>query len=744
MKNLYFVKELVRLIPLLAALCGYSQSKGDLAFTAINADGNDDFAIVLLNTIPANTVVYFTDASWDNATTSFVESGNDGYLQWDSGNEELPPGTVISFNDINNSSLTSFGVSLGSIVTSNAISLVATGETLLAYLGTNKDNPTTFLTGIKNASLVTNELLGTGLTAGVDFLELNPFTSPDGGEYTGSRTNQSNYADYLSLLTDKSNWTINNSNGELFLDFSKEAFCLIGSASTWTGNTSSVWELADNWSNGIPNLNSEVSISKVSNLPVVTSNAFAGNIILNSGASISIDGSLKTKGLLTAKSGSSVLVLGTLNSSLNYIRELESTNWYLIASPLKNQKLEDFIHKNSFSSGTSTNIGLAPYINEDASWNYQNLNSNGTLDFGKGYSVKLNDSGSLTFSGEFQNTDVSIPLTVGTANGFNLIGNPYSSFLPANSSANGSLNILSVNADQLSEQTLWFWDQKNNGYTAVNQASEGKYISPTQGFFVKSKTEGGLFSFTKAMQSHQFTELFLKNDSDRAAVFLSVTNGDTSKTTAFYFLDGATTDFDNGYDSSSFKGTESSFELTSRLMRHPEGTDLSIQTLPKDTDANLVIPIGLKSGAATLTFTGSSKNLPEDISVYLEDRELAVFYKLENTSPGYTITTDTAITGAGRFFLHTKNNSVLSTSSYTAESFSMYLKDKSTLVIEGLSQDPALVELSNILGATILKKQFRAAYKIQIQLPLSVHKGLYLVSIKVGLHTYTKKIYINR
>lgn len=35
MKNLYFVKELVRLIPLLAALCGYSQSKGDLAFTAI-------------------------------------------------------------------------------------------------------------------------------------------------------------------------------------------------------------------------------------------------------------------------------------------------------------------------------------------------------------------------------------------------------------------------------------------------------------------------------------------------------------------------------------------------------------------------------------------------------------------------------------------------------------------------------------------------------------------------------------
>ena len=744
MKNLYFVKELVRLIPLLAVLCGYSQSKGDLAFTAINVDGNDDFAIVLLTTIPGNTVVYFTDASWDSATSSFVESGNDGYLQWDSGNEELPPGTVISFNDINNSSLTSFGVSLGSISTSNAISLVATGETLFAYLGTNKDSPTTFLTGIKNASLVTNELLGTGLTVGVDFLELNPFTSPDGGEYSGSRSNQTNYTDYLPLLTNKSNWTINNSNGELFLDFSKEAFCLSNSATTWTGNTSSVWELADNWSNGIPTLNAMVNIPKVSNLPVVTSSALAGNIVLEPGASLSIDGTLKSKGLLTAKSGSSIWVSGTLNSSLTYTRELESANWYLIASPLKNQKLEDLIHKNSFAAGTNTNIGFAPYNNEDASWIYQNPNASGTLESGKGYSVKLDHAGPIVFSGEYQNTDLSFPLTVGTANSFNLIGNPYASFLPANSSANGSLNLLSANADQLSEQTLWFWDQKTNGYTAVNQASESKYISPTQGFFVKSKIGGGNFNFTKAMQSHQLTELFLKNGSDKAAVFLNVSNGDTSKTTVFYFLDSATTDFENGYDSTSFKGTESSFELTSRLMRHPEGTDLSIQSLPKDSDANLIIPIGLKSEAATLTFTGSSKNLPEDISVYLEDRELAVFYKLENTSPGYTITTDTAISGAGRFFLHTKNNSVLSTSAYKAESFSMYLKDKNTLVIEGLSQGSAFIELSNILGAKILKKEFRAAAKIQIQLPLSVHEGLYLVSIKVGLNTYTKKIYINR
>ncbi|GGG89921.1 hypothetical protein GCM10011416_03080 [Polaribacter pacificus] len=744
MKQLYFVKELVRLIPLLAALCSYSQSKGDIAFTAINVDGNDDFAIVLLSTFPANSILYFTDATWDNATLAFNEVGNDGFLEWNTGAEELPAGTIISFNNINNINADNFSVSAGTISSNNSISLVASGETIFAYTGTNKDSPTTFISGIKNASLQSNELLGTGLIAGQNFLELNPFVSPDGGEYTGSRSNQSDYASYLTLLVNKENWTINNSNGELFLDFSKEAFCISTIATSWTGSTNNQWNLSSNWSNGIPTKDADVTIPKTAILPLISTSATAGNISLEPGANITVSGLLSVKGRLLAQSGSTIMGSGTLNANFIYTRQLESDNWYLVASPFKDQTIEDLIHKNSFAAGTDTNIGLAHYENKDASWSYYNAKTVGKLLPAKGYAVKLTSAGNLKYSGSLETNDVAISLKDGTTNAYNLIGNPYTAFIPANTNTNVAENILTVNSDQLSEQTLWFWDQKSNAYITINQASLGKYIAPVQGFFVKTKTGGGILNFTKAMQQYQQTEVFYKSNEEPVWIQVKVANGDKSKTTEIFFIENTTTGFDNGYDSSSFKGVLSDFELYTRLVQDSNSTDLSIQSLPTDNYKNLVIPIGLKTEAASINFTAKSAQLPEDLIIYLEDRELGVFTKLSNDETGYTVTLSNPLDGIGRFYLHIKSSNVLSTVTIDRKYLRSYQKDKNTLRLEGFSANDISITLSNILGKRILRQRFSKSEYIEIDLPKHLNQGLYLISIQMGRNQYSKKIYINR
>lgn len=56
-----------------------AQSPGDIAFIAFNADGNDDFAVVVLADLAANSTIYITDNESDGA--GGITSG-EGTLTW--------------------------------------------------------------------------------------------------------------------------------------------------------------------------------------------------------------------------------------------------------------------------------------------------------------------------------------------------------------------------------------------------------------------------------------------------------------------------------------------------------------------------------------------------------------------------------------------------------------------------------------------------------------------------------------
>jgi len=52
----------------------YAQATGDISFIGFNADTDDDFAIVVLNDLPANTTIYFRDGEWNGTGPAFSSS----------------------------------------------------------------------------------------------------------------------------------------------------------------------------------------------------------------------------------------------------------------------------------------------------------------------------------------------------------------------------------------------------------------------------------------------------------------------------------------------------------------------------------------------------------------------------------------------------------------------------------------------------------------------------------------------
>ncbi len=203
-------------------------SAGDISFTAMNADGDDDFAIVALADIPANVIFYFTDNE-PNADGSGFADFNEGTLEWATGGAVISAGTIVVFTDTDSGTNPLFGASVGTLSVPSfdaGMNLSSSGDALYTVEGSPEfDGITTWLAGIQNeANNQGANFTATGLTVGTTFINYYTTGSPDGGYYSGDRNTQSSFSDYLPLLGDNSNWTIESSNGENILPISTSAF----------------------------------------------------------------------------------------------------------------------------------------------------------------------------------------------------------------------------------------------------------------------------------------------------------------------------------------------------------------------------------------------------------------------------------------------------------------------------------------------------------------------------------------
>ncbi|WP_159949711.1 T9SS type A sorting domain-containing protein [Polaribacter septentrionalilitoris] len=751
-------------------------SKGDIAFVGFDTDAADGFAIAALADIPANTTIYFTDYEWDETNSgSFTASGTDAFLTWNSGNNVIIAGRIIHFTGIDTGTS---DVSIGSITIDGTMNLLNPGETAFAYLGSDKNTPSLFLTGYKNET-VTTDLAGTGLTVGTDFLQMNnntyglagngdtvSTTNPDQGRYKGSRGDQASYSNYFSIINTTSNWDgvdpQSLANADNITPFSSASFTINTSLTNFTnGAGDNDWNNAGNWSFGIPTSSSSVTIINQT-VTIPSGETFAGNIRLvgsstlsiASGAGLTVTGEILSPAddVLIIESGGSLILLGNETALENNVKaslDLATTNWYNITSPVTGQNIDAFVAasglQQSTTPGKTDNIALGTYNTADDTWTYyqDGANASGNFVLGKGYSINLDGgSGTLDFSGDISATDFSTTL-VNTGNGFNFLGNPFTSYIPANNPAN-TTNILASNSGILDEATIWVWNQANNGGaggydTFVVGVGDALNIAPGQGFFVKAASASS-FVINRELQSHQATPTFQKSNNLTTKINLKVKEGNSIRDTDIYYLEHkkVTKAFDNGYDGSLFGSN--GFSIYTKVVSNDSDKNLAIQALPNKDFESMVVPVGISADAGKeISFSTEIENLPTDIKVFIEDTTTNTITRIDELNSEYKVTLNEALNGTGRFYLHTKSNSALSTKNTLLEGVRIYKFNDQTLRLTGNIDGNISFKLYNILGKQILNSTLTLDSEKNIKLP-KLSKGIYVVNIESSKGSITKKI----
>jgi hypothetical protein len=187
-------------------------------------------------------------------------------------------------------------------------------------------------------------------------------------------------------------------------------------------------------------------------------------------------------------------VTGAATYSRNLTHTAGNTNgWYLVASPLVGETLDDtWVNANSLAIGSGSIRGIATYTESDNTWDYFLTEESGPFTPGTGYSVKRSATGDVSFTGTINTADTNVEL-VRTNNGYNLVANPYTSYI-------NSKMFLDNNTVVSDNKNIFIWNNGTSSYDTKTSALAFK-VAPGQAFFVRSDEGGGTFNFAESNQS---------------------------------------------------------------------------------------------------------------------------------------------------------------------------------------------------------------------------------------------------
>ncbi len=499
----------------------------------------------------------------------------------------------------------------------------------------------------------------------------------------------------------------------------------------WTGATDTDWATSSNWSpNSVPISTDDVVIPNVTNQPIISGSTGA---VAND---ITIDGSAS----LTIESGGSLIVSGSASGEITYNRSIDFVSgnlngWYLMTSPVAGETFDDaYVTANDIAISGS-NRGIASYNTAGDSWDYLQGGGNGTFNSGQGYSIKRGSStGNVSFTGTLNTNNSGVDIVLSTnGNRFNLLGNPYTSYLSSNTFLNNEAAISDT-------KTLWVWNQTvgTHGEYEVKTIPDAFVVAPAQGFFVQANTGGGTFNFDESNQSHSNSDTFLTESYHKYKLVIS--DGAIHNHAKVFYLDDASEGFDVGYDGLVFGGSSSSFAVYTHLVDDSDGRAFQTQSLPDSDYENMVIPVGLTAQAGTeITFTIDELNLPTDLKVFLEDKETNAFARLDEIGSNYTFTLTENANGIGRFYLHTSTNSLTVEDTSGLDDISIYTLDNTTLRITSLPSQKVHLRLFSIQGKELLRTSFESDGTKNILLP-KMARGIYIVHLRTTQGAKIKKI----
>lgn len=476
-----------------------------------------------------------------------------------------------------------------------------------------------------------------------------------------------------------------------------------------------------------------------------------GSIEILEGGSLTINGNLINNGEIILNSVSnkysSLIVTGSTTGVIKYKRHINAFNGItgndLIASPVKNQNFGSLAgdNPNIFENPSNTIQKLfGPF--DEASGTYQvydtTTNDLTPITSGVGYRSARDSSEdgvsgtTFTFTGEIEsgNVDVSISSIGSSFEGWNLIGNPYSSYLDFDA-------FFSMNQSQIDVSTfqaIYGYDgDASDGWEVLNSATTGRLIAPGQGFFVKSKSDGGMVTFTPSMRVTGDTDDFILGRSSASPhhghLELKAISNTSEFTTDFYFNDNSSQGLDPGYDAALYGGNSPDFAIYSLLVEDiTGGVPFSIQALSSNAMENVVIPLGISADQGQqIIISINESDLPSDINVYLEDTDYNLFTLLNNGE--YTFTADEDLSETGRFYLRFEGNA-LTVTELPINKLSIYSDFSSnSIVIEGNLEEETSFVLYDLNGKNLMNDQLDISKNRQIIAVDQLSAGVYILEL---------------
>jgi hypothetical protein len=553
-----------------------------------------------------------------------------------------------------------------------------------------------------------------------------------------------------------------------------------------TTASTTVWNTATNWSTGaVPTTDVNVLIpTGASNYPVISSTgAAAKNITVNTSATLIINrdsdltlsGNLVNRGTITLNSDAdefaSIIVQGTSSGNIiykRYVADEGSDEWDLIGSPVAGQSISSFVSANSSIADEGSQYGIGVFSNDGSTdtaaamyTNYTtgNVGDAGNFTAGQGYAMATDEADipgtTLDFTGTIRTTDltgVAIDDNSSNATNFgkwNLVANPFPSYLNANSDAHASNNFLTVNSSNLHTSYAAVYGYDGDGsFTVYNHTSPGSavYIAPGQGFFVASDDSGGnTIQFTEAMQTVSGTDDFNDENSDILDdiyhVLLRLYEGEyLIEETALYFQDGLNLGLDPGYDAGAFNQNAA---LMTRLVEEDEGHGMAINAMSTEDMDDVVIPLEINQSSGQEFRVNLHTSSIGQVNIYLEDTELQTLTLLNEEDFVLTPTSD--ISNMGRFYLHLTADT-LSDEEVNTSLLNVYKKvDNNYITIEGLATQPTSTEVSlyNILGTKVMDTILENTINIQMISTNGLSTGIYVIKLISGKDQLTKKLIIH-
>jgi hypothetical protein len=537
------------------------------------------------------------------------------------------------------------------------------------------------------------------------------------------------------------------------------------------------WSTASNWSSGsVPTSATSVTISSGQAIQASNSiNALANNITVDNGgnltlertSSLTVSGNFTNNGSVTLNSDadefSSVIVNGTSSGNITYNRYVNtvgSGEWDLVASPVGSLSISSFVSTNSspLANNGSGTYALGYYDNSDDSWtNYTTSTTGGAGNFtlGKGYQMASASGSTLAFTGTVATSAQTQSVINNHGNGsggrrWNLVANPFPSYINLNDNNDATNNFLSVNSSKIDGDYLavYGWDADGSGYSIYNHAgdSPGDYIAPGQAFFIAAASSSSdNISFTTAMRTTSGGDDFATQrlaQSTWSRFYLRLYEDDNfTSETKFYFDEGLSLGLDPGYDAGAL---DQSDDMMSRLTEEDQGVGMAINAMGISAlGEETVIPLVLNRDAGVeFSISFEDSTITEDVGVYLEDTLLETITDLR--SEDFTLIPESDLSDMGRFYLRIGNTS-LGGNDLDESYISIYKSVSDDFVtIEGLSNvEKANVQLFNIIGQEVLSTALNSNQSTQRVSTSGLTTGVYVIRLQADSSVIAKKIIIN-